>query len=89
MNTKGIDMNDPLFRYTIDEQRNMPLDEWLALLEESNEYVREKHRILQESHHEVPKFNTIEECMEYYNAIPLEDAINNWDSLFVDNDNNK
>lgn len=82
MYDKEFYMNDPLFKYTIEEQRNMPLDEWLLLLEESNMYVREKHRILQESHHEVPKFNTIEELRAYYQCRPLDEAINNWDKLF-------
>lgn len=77
-----FDMNDPMYKYTAEERRNMSLDEWLLLLEESNKYVREKHRRLQESNFKPPKFNSIEECMEYYDAIPLDEAINNWDKLF-------
>lgn len=82
MYSKGIDMGDPFFKYTDEERRNMTEEEYRALIRESNEYVREKHRRLRESKVKPPKFNTIEELREYYDAIPLEEAINNLNKLF-------
>lgn len=82
MYDKEFYMDDPFFKYTIEEKRNMTEEEFGALLDESNEYVREKHRRLQESNIKPPKFNTIEELMEYYHAIPFEEAVNKLNKLF-------
>ena len=77
---RNIDMNDPFFQYTDEEMDQMTDDEFFALLEERNRYVRKKHSILKETPR--PKFNSIEEYMEYYDAIPLEDVVNNLNKLF-------
>ena len=36
----NIDKEDPFFRYTSDELKNMTHEEFCAVIEESNEYVR-------------------------------------------------
>lgn len=84
-----LQMNDPFVQYSLEEIKLMNEDEFALLMERHSKYVRDKHRLLQESNHQVPKFNTLEELMEYYDAIPLDDAINNWDSFFEENDNHK
>ncbi len=74
--------DDPFFKYSLEELRNMTREEFCAIIEESNEYVRKKHSQINE---EVPpKFNTIEELRAYYKCIPLEEAINKLDKLFND-----
>ncbi len=74
--------DDPFFKYSLEELRNMTHEEFCAIIEESNEYVRKKHSQINE---EVPpKFNTIEELRAYYKCIPLEEAINKLDKLFND-----
>lgn len=75
-------MNDPLFKYTTEEKRNMTQEEFCALIRESNEYVEKQFGKLNEQ--KPPKFNTIEELRAYYHCMPLDEAINNWDSLFED-----
>jgi hypothetical protein len=72
--------DDPFFRYTDEERMKMSREEYCALIEESNEYVRKKYSQLNEQ--EMPRFNTIKELMDYYEAIPLDDMINNMNKLF-------
>lgn len=71
---------DPFFRYSVEELRNMSHEEFCAVIEESNEYVRKKHCPINEQ--KTPKFNTIEELRSYYKCMPLNEAINNLDKLF-------
>ena len=52
----------------------MTLEEFIALIEESNEYVLKKFE--ESKNQEAPKFETIEEFMEYYDAIPFEEFEN-------------
>ena len=79
----------PLSRYTIEECANMPVEEFDRLLEEDNEYVERKYARLQESNEPRPTFNSIEEFMEYYDAIPMEDVVNNAYKMFGFDDSNK
>ena len=74
--------DDPLFKHSTEECRKMTREEYCALVEEHNKFVRKKHSQINE---EVPpKFNTIEELRAYYKCIPLEEAINKLDKLFND-----
>lgn len=77
---RNVDMDDPFFKYTHEEKMQMTDDEFFALLEESNEYVRKKHKLLKENPR--PKFNSIEEFRAYYNCRPLDEVINNCYKLF-------
>ena len=53
-----MERNDaPFFRYTDEERMNMTREEYCALIEEHNKYVRKKHSHLNEQ--TMPKFNTI------------------------------
>ena len=72
----------PLSRYTIEDCANMPVEEFDRLLEEHNKYVERKYAILNESNEPEPEFNSIEEIMEYYDAVPMEDVINNVYKMF-------
>ena len=65
--------DDPFFKYTGEELKNMTHEEFCALLEESNEYVRKKWE--EEKNQETPHFNTIEEFRAYYNCMPLDEAV--------------
>ena len=60
----------------------MTEDEFFSLLEKHNEYFDKKHSALNETQESYPRFNSIEECMKYYNATPLEDVVNNMNKLF-------
>ena len=80
----NADYNDPFFKYTIEEKSKMSQEEFCALMEEHNEYVRKKHSKLNEQ--EMPKFNTIEELRAYYHCMPLDEAINKMDQLFNTDD---
>ena len=71
--------DDPFFRYSKQERRKMTNEEYYALIEESNKYVRKKHSQINEQ--KTPQFNTIEELRAYYNCIPLEDVINKINEL--------
>lgn len=71
--------DDPFFRYTVDELQNMTHEEFCAVIEESNEYVRKKHNQINEQ--EMPRFNTIEEFRAYYDCIPFDDFVNNTNKL--------
>lgn len=51
--------DDPFFRYSIEELQDMNHEEFCAVIEESNEYVRKKYSQINEQ--ETPRFNTIEE----------------------------
>lgn len=72
--------DDPFFRYSKEERKKMTREEYCALVEESNKYVRKKHCQINENI--APKFNTIEEIMDYYDAIPFDEAVNNMNKLF-------
>lgn len=72
--------DDPFFKYTDEERERMTAEEYCALIEESNEYVRWKHS--QPNTEQPPKFNTLQELLDYYDAIPFEDAIREMGKLF-------
>lgn len=78
-----VDYNDPFFKRTDEERRNMTQEEYCALIGESNEYVRKKHR--KPNEREMPTFNTIEELRAYYHCMPLEEAFNKLNQLFDTN----
>ena len=73
---------DPFFKYTDEERRNMTQEEYCALIEESNEYVRHRYQFEKLNENEIPKFNTVEELRAYYNCMPLDEAENKLNSLF-------
>lgn len=79
-------MNNPLSKYTIEECANMSPEEFDALLEADNEYIRQKYAKLNESEESKPIFSSIEEVMEYYDAIPIDEVLNNMDKMFNIND---
>ena len=72
--------DDPFFKYTREERRNMTREEYCALLEERNEYVRKKWE--EEKDQEAPHFNSIEELRAYYNCIPFDEAVKRMNKLF-------
>ncbi|MBQ2046670.1 MAG: hypothetical protein II260_05720 [Muribaculaceae bacterium] len=72
--------DDPFFKYTVEELKNMTHEEFCALLEESNEYVRKKWK--EEKDQETPHFNSIEELRAYYNCIPFDEAVKRMNKLF-------
>lgn len=72
--------DDPLFMRSKEERMNMTIEEYCALLEERNEYVRKKRNQINEQ--EAPKFNTIEELRAYYKCMPLNEAENKLNKLF-------
>lgn len=76
----NIDKEDPFFRYTSDELKNMTHEEFCAVIEESNEYVRKKWE--EKKDQEMPHFNTIEEIRAYYHCIPFEEAVKKLEKLF-------
>ena len=71
---------DPFFKYTLEEKCKMTREEFCALLRESNEYVRKKHSQLNEQ--KPPRFNSAEELMAYYDAVPFEEAVKEMNKLF-------
>lgn len=71
----------PLAKYTVEDCANMPREQFDALLEEDNAWVREHYARLNEREQPRPKFNTIEEVMEYYYAKPMEEVLNNVSKL--------
>ncbi len=75
-----VDYNDPFFKYSIEEKRNMTQEEFCALIREHNEYARKQFGKLNEQ--KPPKFNTVEELRAYYNCMPLDEAINKMSQLF-------
>ena len=78
----GYKEERPLSKYTIEECANMTHEEFIKLLKANNEYVRKKYEKRKASNEPRPTFNSIEEIMEYYNAIPMEDVIKNAYKLF-------
>lgn len=76
--------DDPFFKYSVEELQDMSHEEFCAVIEESNEYVRRKHS--QASKQEMPRFNTIEEFREYYDCIPFEEAVIRGLSLLSEED---
>lgn len=72
--------DDPFFKYTVEELKNMTHEEFCALLEESNEYVRKKWE--EEKDQETPHFNSIKELRAYYNCIPFDEAVKRMNKLF-------
>ena len=75
INSKNIGVS-PLSKYTIEECANMPAEEFDRLLDEHGAYLRKKYAILNENNEPEPEFNSIEELMEYYDAVPMEEVIN-------------
>jgi hypothetical protein len=75
-----IDYNSPLYRYTDEERRNMTLEEYGALLNEQNKYMEEKEKLINEE--KLPKFNSLQEIMDYFHAIPFDEAVNKLNKLF-------
>ena len=73
--------DDPFFKYTREERRNMTREEYCALLEERNEYVHKKWE--EEKDKETPHFNTIEELRAYYNCIPFDGVVKEMNELFI------
>ena len=71
--------DDPFFRYSVEELRDMTHEEFCDVIEESNKYVRIKYSQINEQ--EMPRFDSIEEFMNYYDCIPLDDILNNLDNL--------
>ena len=77
----GMERNDdPFYKYTKEERMNMTQEEYCALIEARNEYVRKKHNQINEQ--ESPRFNTIEELRAYYKCRPLDEVVNNMNKLF-------
>ncbi|MBR5332533.1 MAG: hypothetical protein IKV32_04465 [Muribaculaceae bacterium] len=74
--------DDPFFRYSVEELQNMTHEEFCAIIEESNEYVRKKFE--EQKNQVAPKFNTIEEFRAYYKCMPLDEAVNKLNKLFED-----
>jgi hypothetical protein len=80
MGIYGIDYNDPFFKYSSEERRNMTEEEYGALLDAHNEYSEKKRMALNEQKR--PKFKTLQEVMDYYDAIPFDEAMNKLSKLF-------
>ena len=80
MKKNNLYSEDPFFQYTSEERRNMTQEEYCALMEQHNEYARKQFGKLNER--EMPRFNTLQELLEYYDAIPFEEAVNNMNKLF-------
>ena len=80
MKKNNLYSEDPFFQYTSEERRNMTQEEYCALMEQHNEYARKQFGKLNEQ--EMPRFNTLQELLEYYDAIPFEEAVNNMNKLF-------
>ena len=72
----------PLSRYTQEEIDRMSDDEFFALMEENNVWVRKHYAQLKESNKPTPEFNTIEELRAYYNCRPLEEVLNKANEMF-------
>ena len=72
--------DDPFYRYTKEERMNMTREEYCALIEERNEFVRKKYSQLNKQ--EMPRFNTIEEFRAYYDCIPFDEFVNNTNKMF-------
>ena len=72
--------DDPFFKYTDEERMNMTREEYCALIDASNDYVRKKFE--QSKGEKAPRFNTIEELRAYYNCIPFEEFVKNTNKLF-------
>ncbi|MDE6050297.1 MAG: hypothetical protein K2G08_01310 [Paramuribaculum sp.] len=78
--------DDPFFKYTEEERRKITQEEYCALIEEHNKYARKKYKQSQLNEEVPPKFNTVEELLEYYDAIPFEEAVNKLNELFKRNE---
>ena len=77
-------IEDPFYQYTSEERQNMTQEEYCALIEQHNEYVRKQFGKLNEE--EMPRFNTVEELRAYYHCMPLDEAINKMNRLFDTDD---
>ena len=73
---------DPFFKQTDEERRNMTQEKYCALIEESNEYVLHRHQFGIPNENDMSRFSTLQELLDYYDAIPLDEAINNCYKLF-------
>jgi hypothetical protein len=84
MANHGTDYNNPMFRYSIKEIQNMSDEEFGKLLDEHSEYLTKKYRTTL-NEQKRPEFKNLQEIMDYYEAIPFDEAMNNLDKLFVEN----
>jgi chaperonin cofactor prefoldin len=80
MANHATDYNDPLYRYSLEEIRNMSHEKFGDLLNEHNEYLEKRSMMLEEQ--KTPEFKTLQEMIDYYEAIPFDKAMNNLDKLF-------
>ena len=78
--TRLVDMGSPMSKYSIEECANMSPKDFDILLERHNEYVNQKSQLLNEE--TLPQFNSIEEALQYYNALPLDAVLNKTSKLF-------
>ena len=72
----------PLSRYTQEEIDRMSIEEFEAILEADNAWVREHYAQLKESNRPSPKFNTIEEFDAYYGCHSIEECFNKANEMF-------
>ena len=75
-------MEDLLKDYSIEECANMPREQFNTLLEIHNQCFDEEVKLLREAKEMTTEFSSIEEIMKYYNAIPLDELINNGNKMF-------
>lgn len=73
---------DPLLQYTIEEIRNLTEEEFKQVINEHNYYVLHKKEFLAENNEKIMNFSSLEELLKYYDAISMEEAINNLTKLF-------
>lgn len=77
-------MDRPLAKYTIEECSKMTHEEFEAILEADNEWVRRHYSKLNESdnNEEFHNFNSIEELRAYFHCKPLSEIINKGSEMF-------
>jgi hypothetical protein len=81
MANHGTDYSNPMFRYSIKEIQNMSDEEYGALLDAHSEYFKKRYRTTLNKQKK-PEFKNLQEIMDYYDAIPFDEAMNNLDKLF-------
>lgn len=60
----------------------MSEEEFCALMEADNEWVRQYHARLDESDQKIPEFDSIEELRAHFNCHPLDDILKDTQDLF-------
>lgn len=77
-------MDRPLAKYTLEECSKMTLEEFEAILEADNEWVRRHYSKLNEgdNNEEVHNFNSLEELRAYFHCKPLSEVINKGCEMF-------